>query len=157
MNDINVLEIDIIDMKNIKKELLENPLTLSDSCTNNTMISTNNGLFTKNCIFRSKNDTILNIQHDKVIIINNTDITQFMKYYEEIKNEYNIIIDSRLNILISFFIVYIDYTIFVYNPYTLKINTLFEYISSTYDTLPFELSTNQIRIISVVKIIIDYY
>lgn len=115
-----------------------------------------NGSFAKTVIFREVDDTYIGFPH-KTVLISSTNLTKFWNEYEKHKNEYNIVLDSRLQLLIMYATIAYADELIVYNTFTTKVVNLYDYCSDLFKITASELNIRQIQELFIMKMIISYY
>lgn len=115
-----------------------------------------NGSFLETIIFREKDDTFISFECN-VVLISPFNLTQFWNLYELYKNTYNILIDSRLQIIIMYAALAYADEILIYNSFTTRIMNLFDYCSDLFKISAFELNIRQIQELFIMKMIISFY
>jgi len=138
-----------------------------------------NGTFKKTIIVREVNDTVINVKHDKVVIVR--DVIEFfglltstsdcssskMKSEDESPSFFsksglsidghNVIVDSRLSVLIWYLIVYYGDEVLIYDPHKNGVLTLYKYLLQYFFIPSSELSTKKIKLFFMIKIILSHY
>lgn len=115
-----------------------------------------NGSFPKTVLFRENDDTYVPFEHTTVLI-SPVNLTQFWEIYESYKHNYNIILDSRLQILIMYATLAYSDELIVYNSYTLKVINLYDYCSEMFKISAAELNIRQIQELFIMKMVISYF
>lgn len=115
-----------------------------------------NGTFRDTILFRETDDTFISFPHT-VITIPPTNLTFFWKQYESYKNTHNILIDSRLQILIMYAALAYADELLVYNSYKMKIVNIYDYCSDLFKISASELNITQIQELFIIKLFISYY
>lgn len=115
-----------------------------------------NGSFAKTVIFREIDDTYIGFPH-QTILISSTNLTKFWFYYEKFKTEHNIVLDSRLQLLIMYATIAYADELIVYNAFTTRVVNLYDYCSDLFKITASELNIRQIQELFIMKMIISYY
>lgn len=115
-----------------------------------------NGSFRNTKVFREVDDTFIPFSHE-TILISSTNLTQFWIAYEKYKNNFNIVIDSRLQLIIMYATLAYADELLVYNTYTTHIVNLYEYCSDLCKIVASELNIRQIQELFMMKMIISYF
>lgn len=115
-----------------------------------------NGSFTNTIVLRECDDTFITFRH-KTVLISSTNLTKFWKVYETYKSTHNIVIDSRLQLLIMYATMAYADELLVYNAYKPKIINLYDYCSDLFKIAASELNIRQIQELFIMKMIISYY
>lgn len=171
----SAFEIDAVLNTNITPESLENEFksilathqhntstditNVNATCTSTFTTAHNthmNGSFLKTVIFRNADDTFISFDYE-CIILSPTNLTSFWNAYEKYKHTHNILIDSRLQIIIMYAALAYADEILIYNSYTTRIMNLFDYCSDIFKISAFELNIRQIQELFIMKMVISYY
>lgn len=115
-----------------------------------------NGSFNDTIILREHDDTFITFRH-KTVLISSTNLTRFWKVYETYKSTHNIVIDSRLQLLIMYATMAYADELLVYNTYKPSIVNLYDYCSDLFKIAASELNIRQIQELFIMKMIISYY
>lgn len=115
-----------------------------------------NGSFRKTKVFRDVDDTFITFDYE-FVHISPTNLSQFWRMYEKYKNTFNIIIDSRLQLLIMYATLAYADELLVYNTYTTRVVNLYTYCSDLFKIAASELNIQQIQELFLMKMIISYY
>lgn len=115
-----------------------------------------NGSFAKTVIFREIDDTYIGFPH-QTILISSTNLTKFWFYYEKYKVDHNIVLDSRLQLLIMYATIAYADELIVYNAFTTRVVSLYDYCSDLFKITASELNIRQIQELFIMKMIISYY
>lgn len=128
-----------------------------------------NGTFKKTIIVREVNDTVINVKHDKVVIVR--DVIEFFglltstfdcspSFFSKSGlsiDGHNVIVDSRLSVLIWYLIVYYGDEVLIYDPHKNGVLTLYKYLLQYFFIPSSELSTKKIKLFFMIKIILSHY
>lgn len=115
-----------------------------------------NGSFAQTVIFREADDTYIGFPH-QTVTISPVNLTKFWFYYEKYKTDYNIVLDSRLQLLIMYTTIAYADELIVYNAYTAKVVNLYDYCSELFKIAASELNIRQIQELFIMKMVISYY
>lgn len=115
-----------------------------------------NGTFTSTILIREKDDTFIKFDIENIIIIKENDVDKFFNIYEENRENKNILIDMRMELIIMLAILKYENDILIYDPNKLKVSTIYNYFNEYLFINSSELSLANIKKILYVKIILDY-
>lgn len=115
-----------------------------------------NGLLIDTMMFREINDTYIPFSCF-IEIINPRNLHEFWIKYNEYKETHNVIIDSRLILLITYAILKYNDDVLIFDPYTLKIKNIYQFTSDHFKIQTNELSITQIKYVFIIKLILTYY
>lgn len=91
-------------------------------------------------------------------IIQQNDVSGFMKLLREyIPKGYNIILDGRLEKLISVATLCLHDEVLVFDPFSLKISNIFSYTSNICKISPFEMTLFRIIMLHTVKLVLGFF
>ena len=114
-----------------------------------------NGVFKDTVIFREYDDTMINIKYKEIICIENDDIESFIMVYNEVQPKNNIVLDSRLNVLIWYYITQND-DILIYDSSSHKTLTLYKYLPQHFYISSYELSLKKIKVFFMIKLTLSF-
>ena len=89
-----------------------------------------NGTHFKTCLIRETDDTFIHFDVDEIVCINSNDIEKFVELYENRKNDWNIIIDSRMEFIILMSFIKYGLDLLIYDSHKLLTYSIVEYFSS---------------------------
>lgn len=115
-----------------------------------------NGSFKNNVVLRDHDDTFIMFPH-QTIIISPVNLSNFWSTYEQLKTSVNVIIDSRLELIVMYAALAYADELIVYNSYTTKIMNLYDYCSDKFKIPAHELNIRQIQELFIMKMVISYY
>lgn len=115
-----------------------------------------NGSFKNTIVFREVDDTFISFPHTTVKV-SSTNLTQFWKAYEQYKNDNNIILDSRLQLIIMYATLAYADELLVFNSFTTKVVNLYDYCSDLFKIAASELNIRQIQELFIMKMVISFY
>lgn len=115
-----------------------------------------NGLYDKTVLIRENNDTFVFFDCE-ILIIDPSDLQSLWEYYNEYIHKANIVIDSRLCYLIFYAIIKYGDNILIYDPYVIKIKTVYNFCSDYFKIQNNELNIYQYSILLIVKLIISFF
>lgn len=116
-----------------------------------------NGIHEQTTIIRYVDDTFINVPCD-VIIIDKYDLSAFWKHYEEcIEQRRNVIIDSRMWVLISYAIIKYDTDVIIYDVYNNTLQSLYTFTTECFKVQSNELTLTQIKQLFISKLVIVHF
>lgn len=115
-----------------------------------------NGLFQNTLLFREVDDTFIFFPC-QIELIDQNDLPKFWEIYDEYKDCSNILIDSRLSLLISYAAIKYGEDLLIYDPYTTKIKTIYYYCSDYFKIQTNELTIHQIKQVFILKLLLSYF
>ena len=115
-----------------------------------------NGTYSKTCLIREKDDTFIHFEIDEIICVDPLDIESLVKLYESRKNEWNIILDSRLEFLILMSFIKYGLDILVYDSHKLLTYSILDYFSTYMYIEPTEISLEEMKIYCIGKLMVSY-
>ena len=115
-----------------------------------------NGTHFKTCLIRETDDTFIHFDVDEIVCINSNDIEKFVELYENRKNDWNIIIDSRMEFIILMSFIKYGLDLLIYDSHKLLTYSIVEYFSSIMYVESTEMSLEELKIFCIGKIIITY-
>lgn len=115
-----------------------------------------NGTFKDTVVFRENDDTFITFPHT-LELISPVNLSQFWSAYEKYKHTHNIVIDSRMQLLIMYSALAYADELIVYNPYTTKIVNLYDFCSDLFKISAAELNIRQIQELFIMKMVISYF
>lgn len=115
-----------------------------------------NGLFQNTVLIREVDDTFIFFPC-QIELIDQNDLQKFWEMYDEYKDCSNILIDSRLNLLISYAAIKYGENLLIYDPYTAQIKTIYYYCSDYFKIQTNELTINQIKQLFILKLLLSHF
>ena len=115
-----------------------------------------NGTHLKTCLIREKDDTFIHFNVDEIICVKPLDIESFIDLYESRKDEWNIILDNRLEYLILMSFIKYGLDVIVYDTHKLFSYPVIEYFSTSMYIESTEISLEEMKIYCIGKIMITY-
>lgn len=115
-----------------------------------------NGLYVQSIMIRERDDTFIPFKC-KVEIVQHNELQSFWILFEKYISEYNIIIDSRMNLIIPYAIIRYNDNVLIYDVQTTKIITIYDYCNTYFKTNIDELNMSQIKEIFIIKLLLTYY
>ena len=125
--------------------------------SNKSTIFTNttlNGSFEHTIMIRCIDDTFIHFDCDVFLI---SSLSEFWKIYDEKKDNFNILIDSRLDQFIAYATIKYGDNILIYDSYVGRVKTIYTYVSDLFHIQTNELTIPQIRKLFVMYLLILVY
>lgn len=156
----NIIHNDISN-KDICYCILSNDENYDKNTENNTKPSLQtkymlNGIYPETILLREKDDTFIDFKA-KVCIIDQYDLQSFWEYYDEYKDNSNILIDSRLRMLIFYGAIKYGDSLLIYDAYVSKIKTLYHFASDYFKIQSNELNIQQFKILFMMKLLFSCF
>ncbi len=116
-----------------------------------------NGSYKETIYFREKDDTYCSIPDTRIILINPLKISSFFELYDTYKNEYNIVIDSRLEWIIIYGILRYETNILIYNILSNTVINIFSWCRLKMSIMNCEINVSFTKKILLLYLFVNYY
>ena len=117
----------------------------------------NNGIFNNTVLFCENDDIFCPYENTDRIHISRYNITDFIINYTRYRDNYNILIDSRLIECIIYGILYFDNDILVYNVVNNQCENIFEYAKIIFQMNITNLNIGSVKKLLFLYLFINYY
>ena len=116
-----------------------------------------NGLHEKTLLVRHEDDTFVHFEVDKVMLISGESVNDFYDIYEQYKDDYNVLIDSRLVYVILLSFIKYELELLIFDPYRNTVYNGLNFLSLITPINKVSLIIEEWKIFCAVKVFIDYF
>lgn len=116
-----------------------------------------NGLHEKTLLVRHEDDTFVHFEVDKVVLISGESVSDYYDIYEQYKDDYNVLIDSRLVYIILLAFIKYELELLIFDSYRNIVYNGLNFFSLITPISKVSLTIEEWKIFCAVKVLIDYF